>query len=219
MQSSIPGVFISLEGVDGSGKTTQAARLCAALQRDGEHVLATREPGGDSVSEAVRALVLATDVTAPAELLLFLAARAQHVAIQLRPFLEAGGVLICDRYADSTVAYQGYGRGLDLDTIATINRFATGGLMPHLTVLIDLDPKVGMARQQQANRMEREPLAFHQRVRDGYAVMARAEPDRFAVFDGSLPSEQLQESIYERAGAAIATIRGSTARITEGVIQ
>ena len=151
--------------------------------------MATREPGGDAVSEAVRALVLGSDVTPQAELLLFLAARAQHVSVRLRPFLAGGGVLLCDRYADSTVAYQGYGRDLDLAAITAINRFATGGLMPHLTVLLDLDPAVGTARQRNGNRMEREPLAFHQRVREGYLKTARSEPDRFAVFDGSLPSE------------------------------
>lgn len=183
------GVFLSFEGGEGAGKTTQIVRLAGVLTGRGYRVTRTREPGGDSVGEKVRALLLDRNA-APvplAELLLFAAARAQNTVTVIVPALEAGHVVLCDRFVDSTLAYQGYGRGLPLDTLAVVNAVATGGLTPLRTFLFDLPPAVGLARQSPdaQNRLDRETLAFHERVREGYREIARAEPERFVVLDAA----------------------------------
>ncbi len=189
------GVFLTFEGGEGAGKTTQIARLSGALVARGHAVVCTREPGGDPVGERVRALLLDRDA-APvpaAELLLFAAARAQNVATVVRPALERGQVVLCDRFTDSTLAYQGHGRGLPLAAIRAVNEIATGGLIPLRTFLFDLDPAVGLARQSPdaQNRLDRERRDFHERVRAGFLAAARADPDRFVVLDATRDPEAL----------------------------
>lgn len=183
------GTFFSFEGGEGAGKTTQIVRLAEALTARGYTVTRTREPGGDPFGERVRALLLHRDAapTPTAELLLFAAARAQNVATVIAPALGAGHVVLCDRFIDSTLAYQGYGRGLDLDTLRVVNAVATGELTPIRTFLFDLPPAVGLSRQSPdaQDRLDRETLAFHERVRVGYAEIARAEPERFVVLNAA----------------------------------
>lgn len=186
-----PGLFLTFEGPDGAGKTTQIARLEDALAALGHAVTRTREPGGDAVGERVRDLLLHSGapggVGAEAELLLFAAARAQNVASVVRPALAAGHVVLCDRFTDSTLAYQGAGRGLPRDVIAVLNAFATGGLTPDRTFLLDLLPALGLSRQRAAeqNRLDREDLAFHERVRAGFLATAAREPGRVVVLDAA----------------------------------
>jgi dTMP kinase len=185
-----PGLFLTFEGPEGAGKTTQIARLEAALAARGHAVTRTREPGGDAVGERVRDLLLHAgpgSVGAEAELLLFAAARAQNVAGVIRPALAAGHVVLCDRFTDSTLAYQGAGRGLPGDVIGTLNAFATGGLVPERTFLLDLAPALGLARQRagEQNRLDRENLAFHERVRAAFLAIAAREPGRVVVLDAT----------------------------------
>jgi dTMP kinase len=189
------GWFITLEGIEGSGKTTQAAILAEALRARGNQVIMTREPGGTRAGELIRAIFLdsriALEITA--ELLLVLADRAQHVCEKLRPALEAGQIVISDRYADSTVAYQGYGRGLDLKLVRDLNRLASDGIIPDLTIVLDCAPETGLerskARAQGAvyirDRFEGERLEFHRRVRDGFRAIARDEPARVVLLDSA----------------------------------
>jgi dTMP kinase len=193
-----PGVFVTFEGVEGAGKTTQIGLLRALLDSQRLPVRVTREPGGDAVAETVRGLLLHTRMDPRAELLLFLAARAQNVAMVIRPHMDAGGVVLCDRYTDSSLAYQGYARGLGRDAVARLNAFATDDLVPDLTILLDLDPEAGLARQQDHNRMEAESLEFHRRVREGFLREAAADPDRFCVLDAALPVEQIHTAIAAR---------------------
>jgi dTMP kinase len=189
------GWFISLEGGDGAGKSTLADGLQARLEESGCQVFRTREPGGTSFGESVRAVVLDashTDVSPWAELFLMLAARAQLVHEAIRPALERGDVVLCDRFADASVAYQGVGRGLGFDVVRELNRRATGDCMPDLTLFLDLDPRAGRARQSgEADRMEREQLDFHERVRAGYQQVADAEPERVRRLDASLTASQV----------------------------
>ena len=183
------GVFVTFEGPEGAGKTTQIDLLDAALRARGVAVTRTREPGGDPVGERVRELLLHQGMSAPAELLLFAAARAQNVHRVVRPALDAGHVVLCDRYTDSTLAYQGYGRGLPTDLLDRVNAFATDGLRPDRTLLFDLPSAEGLARQkaEDQNRLDREDSAFHERVRHGYREIAREDPERFVVIDASAP--------------------------------
>ncbi len=192
------GLFITFEGVEGAGKTTQIALLRAALEHTGKKVCVTREPGGDALAEAVRRLVLHEEMTPRAELLLFLASRAQNVERVVRPHLEAGDVVLCDRFTDSSLAYQGYGRGLGRDAVHLLNTFATGGLFPDLTFLLDLEPKVGLDRQSDRNRMEDETLAFHERVRKGFLTEAANDRQRFCVLDATQTVEALHQHIWQR---------------------
>jgi dTMP kinase len=196
-------LFITFEGPEGSGKSTQLKLLEEWLSGRGHDVLATREPGGTSISEAVRSILLDPANTAMrpvTEILLFSAARAQIVAQVIRPHMEWGGIVLCDRYADSTLAYQGYGRGLDLDTLRAITAFATGGLVPHLTVYLDIAIEDGLRRKsaQEWNRLEDQTLTFHRRVRQGYLEMAAAEPERWLVLDAAQPIAGVQSAIRER---------------------
>lgn len=187
------GLFLTFEGPEGGGKTTQITRLEADLRMAGHAVTRTREPGGDEVGEKVRELLLHGEVGAEAELLLFAAARAQNVAQVVRPALDAGHIVLCDRFTDSTLAYQGYGRGLPEDLIRRINAFATGGLVPIRTFLLDLSPVNGLARQPQEkkDRLDREALAFHERVRIGFLELAAAEPERITVIDASRSADEI----------------------------
>jgi len=197
-----PGWFITLEGPEGAGKTHQAARLRRALLAGGRQVTATREPGGTPIGERIRGLLLELNAHAAhdprTDALLFNAARAELVTEVIRPALERGDVVLCSRFADSTVAYQGYGGGIPVDDIRTLERLATGGLEPDLTILLDLPPEVGLARKSRAevNRFEAAfDLAFHERVREGFLAIARSTPARFAVIDATPPEETVFEAV------------------------
>lgn len=180
------GFFITVEGVEGSGKTTQARLLADYLRSRELHVTETREPGGTHISEIVRRVLLSPSsegISAETELLLYLACRADHVTRLIRPALERGEVVICDRYADATLAYQGFGRQLDVDRIRKLNEAATDGLVPDITVVLDLDAETGLERVARrseggTDRLESEELEFHKRVREGYRQVAASEPDR-----------------------------------------
>ena len=190
------GVLITFEGVEGSGKTTQMARLGRWLREQRYSVETTREPDGTRLGAGVRRLFEAHPRPL-AEMFLFMAARQQHVAEKLAPWLEAGRVVLCDRYTDATVAYQGYGRGVDLDLIRELNVRATGGVLPDLTVLFDLDPRAGFKRigARRLDHFEREALAFHRKVRRGYLEIARAEPKRVRVVDAGREPAAVTEDV------------------------
>ncbi len=202
-------MFITFEGPEGSGKTTQIELLSEYLEEKGYPVLATREPGGTSIGDQIRTILLDPQNTAmlPAsEALLFSAARAQIVSQVIRPHLARGGIVLCDRYADSTLAYQGYGHGLELETLHAITALATGGLKPDLTIYLDIDVEEGLRRKLAAhkasraewNRLDQQEAAFHRRVREGYLQMASQEPTRWLVIDATQPLKAIQSSI--RAG-------------------
>ncbi|MFT0812880.1 dTMP kinase [Synechococcus sp. OH20] len=177
-------MFITLEGGEGAGKTTQQSLLAEQLQQEGYACLCTREPGGTALGKVLRELLLHGDPMTPlAELLLYAADRAEHVSKVIAPALAAGQVVICDRYTDSTLAYQGYGRGLDLGQIRQLNHLATGGLQPHLTLWLDLAPEVGLARSHLGDKLEQEHLKFHRRVYQGFQALAAAEPQRTVRID------------------------------------
>lgn len=180
------GVLITFEGVEGSGKTTQMLGLAPWLKRRGHRVECTSEPDGTVLGRAVRRL-FEHGPQPLSELLLFLAARHQHVAEHIGPWLRRGRVVLCDRYADASVAYQGYGRGLDPEMIRDLNVRVTGGLLPDLTLLFDLDPAVGFRRigRRRRDHFERQALAFHRRVRRGYLDIQRAEPKRVRLIDAA----------------------------------
>lgn len=192
----MPGLFITFEGVEGAGKSTQVKLLRDALVDHGMPVRTLREPGGTAVGESIRSILLSKNdpVTNRAELLLFLAARAHLVETVIRPALAEGEIVICDRYIDSTTAYQGYARGNDLNLVNEMNEFATGGLHPDITFLLDLDPTIGLKRQTDHNRMEAEALEFHTRVREGFLAIASAEK-RVRVLDAAVSPEQLSQTI------------------------
>lgn len=194
-------MFISFEGVEGAGKSTQISCLAKVLETQGHSVVTTREPGAGDIGKAIRQIILADYALVPeAELLLYAADRAQHVRSVIRPALAEGKVVVCDRYADSTVAYQGYGRGLSLELIDTLNLIATDGLKPDVTVLLDLDPEAGLKRSSaraQLDRMERESLAFHQRVRQGFLNLAEREPERYRVIQATGEVEDIFEAIWQ----------------------
>lgn len=180
-------MFITLEGGEGVGKTTQQALLVERLRQEGHACLCTREPGGTALGKTLRELLLHGDPFSPlAELLLYAADRAEHVSKVIAPALAAGQVVVCDRFTDSTLAYQGYGRGLDLEKIRQLNHLATGGLQPHLTLWLDLPPEVGLARKASGpltrtgscDKLEQEHLEFHRRVYQGFQALAAAEPQR-----------------------------------------
>ncbi len=202
-------LFVTFEGPEGSGKTTQIQLLDRALKQKGLAVVCTREPGGTVIGEQIRTVLhdLKNQMMLPiTEMLLYSAARAQHVGQVIRPALERGEIVISDRYAESTIAYQGYGHGLDLDMLTTITGFATGGLAPNLVVYLDLDVTLGLARKQRDqregrgewNRMDQQSLDFHRRVRAGYLQMAREQSGRWLVLDATQPIEILQQMVYNR---------------------
>jgi dTMP kinase len=179
-------VFVSFEGPEGAGKSTLIALVAAGLSSDGHRVVATREPGDGPVGKEIRQVLLHGQALDPkAELFLFLADRAQHVADMIRPALKRGEVVLCDRYADSTIVYQGYGRGLDIAGLREWNAFATDQLQPDLTLLLDLPVEAGLARIESKDRMDGEPTEFHNRVRQGFLKEAGLAPDRWVVIDAS----------------------------------
>ncbi len=194
-------MFITFEGVEGAGKTTQIRLLTDRLRQSGRtDILTTREPGDGPLGTELRRLALhppgGIHVAPRAELLIMLADRAQHVAHVVRPHLEQGGIVVCDRYADSSAAYQGYGRGLDIDEIKCLNTWATGGLLPDLTVLLDLDPAIGLSRQNERNVMEAQSLAFHTRVRKGFLALAEAAPAQWRVLDAARLPDIIHAEIW-----------------------
>lgn len=217
------GLFFTFEGVEGSGKTTQLRRLSATLRQAGQRVAETREPGGTSLGDAIRSILLATrnlEMVAETELFLYLASRAQLCREWIASALNAETIVVCDRFADATVAYQGYGRGLDLKLIRTINRVATGGLTPDLTILLDLDPREGLRRVRERgqvplpesllDRLEAEALEFHDRVRKGYLQLAREESHRFQIIDATQSEEAIAAEIWARVEPLIGswTVQG-----------
>ncbi len=197
-------MFITFEGSEGCGKSTQSEALAKYLRRQGYDVLHTREPGGTQIGEQIRAILANRENTMMqlrTEILLFQASRAQLVEEVIKPQLASGGVVVCDRYADSTIAYQGYGyRSVDLQQLLPLVNFATGGLQPHLTILLDLDVAVGLQRRSrggQINRLDTYELEFYQRVREGYLEMARQQPDRWVVVDAARPFAQVQDEVCQ----------------------
>ena len=210
-------MFITLEGPEGSGKTTQIELLAAWLGEQGYDVVLTREPGGTGIGTQIRGVLhdpANTAMAATAEILLYSADRAQHVAEFITPFLAEGKIVISDRYYDSTLAYQGYGRGLDLEALQAITAFATGGLKPDLTLYLDIAPEKGLERRQTGggewNRLDAEALEFHQRVREGYLELIEQEPERWVVVDADGSVEEVQEEIRERVGARLGQVKRQT---------
>jgi len=212
--------FITFEGVEGCGKTTQIRLLADALKKAGKKVLLTREPGGCPISDKIRAILLDagnSEMTPKAELLLYAAARAQHIDETIRPALASGAIVLCDRFIDATVAYQGFGRGLDQNLITVLNETATADCRPDLTVLIDCPVETGLERaiarieagtaadsnHLREERFEQESLQFHQRVRNGYLHIAAASPSRFIVIDGKESVDVIAANIFSAVSARI----------------
>jgi dTMP kinase len=210
--------FITFEGIEGCGKTTQLQLLARLLEGRGHRVTMTREPGGCPIADQVRNILLDADnraIVPLAELLLYAAARAQHVSEVVAPALEAGRIVLCDRFTDATIAYQGYGRGLDLSVIHQLNRLATAGVRPHLTLLLDCPAETGLGRAMsringttgaREERFELESLQFHQRVRDGYQELARQEPQRFVIIDAAAGISEMEEAIAAAVLERLASI-------------
>jgi dTMP kinase len=206
------GLFVAFEGGEGAGKSTQIRLLAERLRAAGADVVATREPGEGEIGAAIRAILLSratVGLGARAEALLYAADRAQHVEALVRPALDRGQVVLCDRYLDSSIAYQGEGRALDPGEIERISRWAVRDLMPDLTVLLDVDPRPGLARAggpARADRIEAEPLEFHERVRARFLALAAREPARYLVLDAGRPREAVHSDIWAavsaRAGVA-----------------
>lgn len=195
--------FISLEGPDGCGKSTQAKRLVESLKVAGHRVLLTREPGGTAIGDQIRRVLMSLDnrrMAPRTEFLLFTSSRAQLVHEVIRPHLEGGGLVVSDRFYDSSFAYQGHGHGLDLGTLQKITSFATDGLTPDLTLLLDIPVSVGLARRKDGgnwNRLDDYDLAFHQRVRQGYLSLAEAEPERWVVVDADQPADAVELEVRQ----------------------
>lgn len=210
-----PGLFITFEGPEGSGKTTQIHPLADFLRSQGREVLTLREPGGTPISEQIRAVLMNLANTAMhprTEILLFLAARAQLVEEVIRPALARGQIVLCDRYADSTLAYQGYGHGVDLQTLRQLLHFATGGLQPDLTFLLDVDPLIGLRRKRKEgewNRLDAYDESFHKRVQAGYRQLAQAEPQRWVIVDATQPPDAVQSDLRQHV---LARLRSQTAQ-------
>lgn len=208
------GFFITFEGPEGGGKGTQLALLCDALAQRGVTVVRTREPGGTPLGQELRAMLLETGrppMVPAAQALLLGADRAQHVGEIVRPALGAGHIVISDRFVDSTLAYQGFGEGLDLAALESMCRLATGGLVPDLTILLDVEVEVGLARRRAAfakgdgelNRLDRREIEFHERVRQGYLYLAQREPERFCVVDARPPIPDVANLIWVRVAALL----------------
>jgi dTMP kinase len=225
-------LFITFEGPEGSGKSTQARRLYERLEAADYPVILTREPGGTPISDLIRRILLDLrngEMDPTTETLLFSAARAQHVAERIRPYLALGGIVVCDRFADSMLAYQGFGSGRDLDELRTLTRIATGGLRPDITFYLDLPAQDGLDRKRMAaqrtssasplspkpqaadpvewNRLDARDLAYHERVRDGFLELVTLEPDRWQVLDAHQPMDVLSEQIWQSVAPRLPAIR------------
>lgn len=203
------GIFITMEGPDGSGKSTQIELLKEFLTQKGYEILVTREPGGTAVSEAIREIILNkefSEMNDMTELLLYAAARAQLVGQVIKPALAAGKAVISDRFVDSTAVYQGIARGLGIDTVYDINRYALQGIMPDMTFHLDLPAEVGIARkknQAELDRMELQTIEFHQKVAQGYRELAKRNPERIITIDATLPKEEICDMIRTRVNAVL----------------
>ncbi len=185
-------MFVTFEGPEGAGKSTAIAAVAKQFQCDEISVLTTREPGATDLGKCIRSLLLeAGPINKKAELFLFLADRADHVTNTIRPALTEGLIVLCDRYMDSTMAYQGHARGMSLDRLRELNDFATGGLEPDLTLLFDLDPEIGLARLTNKDRLDSESLEFHQKVREGFLAERNRDPERFVMIRADLPAEDV----------------------------
>jgi dTMP kinase len=218
-RKSRSGLLITFEGVEGSGKTTQLRRLATLLRQDGYRVVETREPGGTATAERIREVLLGKPaklpvtepMTAACEALLILAARSQHVTHVIEPALQAGSIVICDRFSDSTFAYQGYGRGLELDMLREMNRLATGGLEPDLTLLLEVPVASGLIRRRkfalEQNRLDHETHEFHEKVRRGFQALAAREPDRIKKIDGLPHPETVAVEVSSVARAFLTKAR------------
>lgn len=211
------GLFITFEGIEGSGKSTQAHLLAERLKHEGYDVVLTKEPGGTKLGEHIRQLLLSAEhrkMSDKCELMLFLADRAQHVSELILPALHGGKIVVCERFADSTVAYQHYGLGLSLELIEMLNEFVTQSLKPHITFLLDVEPSEGLRRVQLVkgllDRVEMRSLDFHERVRTGYLEMAKREPKRFVVIDANLSPDEVARQIWERVSCALAELNRLT---------
>lgn len=197
-------MFITLEGPEGSGKSSQLPILAEWLREQGYNVYTTREPGGTLISDQIRTILHDLENTAMhprTEILLYLASRSQHVEEVIRPLLQKDTIVLCDRYADSTLAYQGYGHGVDIPTLKKLLDFSTGGLYPDLTILLDLEVEVGLERRLQSggewNRLDAYALAFHKRVREGYLTLVADEPQRWRIVDAAQPFDDVQTALRE----------------------
>jgi dTMP kinase len=202
----VRGIFITIEGPDGSGKTTALQQVVPRLQQEmNRKVVATREPGGSPIAEKIRSLILDpshTDMDSRTEALLYAASRRQHLIEKVLPVLESGDVIFCDRFVDSSIAYQGYARGIGEEGIREINQFATEGIEPDVTLYIDVPAEVGIQRihanldEREYNRLDQEKLDFHEKVRAGYQHLAQANPERIVVVDGTMSRESVAEACY-----------------------
>ena len=198
------GIFITFEGGEGSGKTTIIKRLTEELTQKGYSVVCTREPGGSKIAEGIRNIILDkenTEMDYMTEALLYAASRAQHLSEKVKPALKEGKVVLCDRYLDSSLAYQGYARGLGIDRVYDINLYATEGLLPNLTLFVDIAPSVGLARIKQnhreEDRLDKEKIDFHERVHSGYLEVARRFPERIKVVDGEQSVEEVNADVQK----------------------
>lgn len=204
---SYPGLFVSFEGGDGVGKSTQIALLAEWLEHAGEKAVVTREPGGTELGRTLRQAILhGGDVDPRAEALLYAADRAHHVATVVRPALERGEVVVTDRYLDSSIAYQGNARALGGEQIRRLSQWATRGLMPDVTILLDLDPEIAAARRAEVkpDRLEAESLAFHRQVRETFLSLASLEPERYLVLDAGRAPAEIFEAVLARVAVALA---------------
>lgn len=200
------GLFITFEGGDGAGKSTQAKLLAAALEADGKHVVLTREPGGTEIAEEIRNIVLNpqhVDLDDRTEALLFAASRAEHVAKKIRPALSAGAIVISDRFVDSSIAYQGIGRGLGVEQVSDINAWATNNLWPDITFLLDVEPAAGLDRVEEPNRLEAAGDELHLDVRAAFLELAKRSPERFVVLSAARPIEELAKEVLSLVNAKL----------------
>lgn len=199
-------MFVTFEGPEGAGKSTTIQIVAAALQDEGRRVCVTREPGDGPLGQEIRNMLLHRESLDPrCELFLFLADRAQHVAGVIRPALEAGQIVLCDRYGDSTTVYQGVARGLGVDLLRQLNALATGDLRPDISFLLDLDPEVGLSRLKGKDRLDSEPIEFHRAVRAGFLAEAQADAGRWVVVDASRPTEKVAQAVLDTIRRRLAT--------------